>query len=205
MSKRKQQPEPPDERGYQPGTLAWYFSHLAGGETTAIQLLVEARLQMPDDHPLLFKTIEFLNRWREIKHPGPKTLDWLCTQVGFSPRDFWTLTMSTLYDHKDAALDMLRTVMEPAVLGRSIDEALRPGGFKDRTALLKQWGHHHAPQPSQINLNQQNVTINEDRGLPDFDETVHTLHRVLTEPAQLAAALVAVEITAKETVTDGVE
>lgn len=196
----RRQPRNEPTPGYAPGSLAWYFSHIPGGVDLALEIIRAAVADitvLADNDPFRPRLLTFLDIWAEQPNRDAADLDHVTRRAKIKPDEMYGFLVRRLYQYRDAALEMLKVVMEPAILSRSYDEALKPTGFADRTALLKQLGHHHAPAGPQINLTQQTVNVTEDRGLPDFDAHVHELHAAL-RPPQLPAAPVVVDITAGE-------
>lgn len=186
---------------YLPGSLAWCFSHWPGGPTEVVLCLQEEAMTLPPDDPRLERVTRFIACWLGCApkaRANLRTLDWACQQVGLRPKDFFSLVTARAFEMKAEIMPFLEATMLPRILATSYEAALNPEhGFADRHALLQASGHHHAPQGSNINIDNRTLDVTVQRGLPDFDETVHRLHDALNEadePLQLTTPLPAMLI-----------
>lgn len=173
-------------------TLGWAFSHLADGLNDAIELFEQTikdhEFEGETEHVEEAKVLVEKYHSTPLDKRYPLLLDDLCRELRFKPEVFFAWVMERAFAFVAQTRDFLQMLYYPQVLEASFKSAIaEKGGFKDRNAILQQTGDHFAPRGASINIDNRRQTLNvEDRGLPDFDETVNELHEVLRGDLQSA-------------------
>ena len=183
----------------QPGTLAWFYFGAIENYLWVAQVFMDA----PPDEDIITqaqkdKFIEIWNTlpekeneavkrheqigWDKEFHKRSKAvLDLMCQATGISPKRFYQHVEGYIMEFIQDRTEHVRKLKGLELYEKSIEFGLKKDGFKDRTAILQQEGLHYAPKPPAINIGSNNNTVNINRGLPAFEETVHNLNSILIE------------------------
>jgi hypothetical protein len=209
--KRDSTPGPKRKGGYptpkadkwvkQPGTLAWYYGSTIDTPDFIASLFIDAPYdpdiipnEKKDAFSLLWMTLprnagiayrESIQKdgYDPERHQKSKViLDILCEELRISTKRFLQFVEGSVLEMMENRLEHIRKLRVGSLYEKSLDFAMNERGFKDRNAILQQEGFHYAPKANSINIGSNNRTINVERGLPVFEETVKNLNSILVEP-----------------------
>lgn len=164
------------ERANGHAPVALLVRHLKGGKAR----FMEFAAYVPQIEPALAPVVEDYN---SLKASLQKvvSIDALCRLHGVDPVHFIGVVAEAAIKFRDNASVTLIAISIPEVVERSIKEAMKPGGDKDRKMLFQHAGIIPVPAGQTINVGasasanagaKAEVVEPERRGLPSFERTM---------------------------------
>jgi hypothetical protein len=162
------------------GTLAYAASRIQGGRTVFMEY---ARIASQSDERLM----PLVEKWDSLSKSDKRyvNLDDLCEAVGIRLGMVVGAVADAAFEYNADVSKLMAAVAHPAVVQATIDSALTPQGVQDRRMLHQHLGFVPTPTGPVFNVSAKAGAMSsvEERGLPDFEETVFLVHRILTEEA----------------------
>lgn len=149
------------------GGLAYAARALPGGRASLMEL---ARLS---ESP---KVKEIVAEWDKLTptRRGKTRLEVLCDSFGLSPGEFLGAVVKAAFEHNTDISKLILAVNTPRIVQKSVQQALKQKGFKDREMLMQAAGI--APKGGGIHVTAQAVAASksqagsQERGLPPFEQ-----------------------------------
>lgn len=115
------------------------------------------------------------------------SIDELCVKYDVDPLHFIGVVGEAVQKYGNNAAIVIAALNFPGVVEKSVKQALKPDGFKDREALMKHHGFIPTPHGTSISV-QANAAARADasaapesKGLPSFERTMRELDDVVRE------------------------
>ncbi len=159
--------------------LAMALRHLPGGWRRSLEYADHAAKDGDPQMQRLLKCYADLT----ARERQAVTLEHLCDLAGILPADFFGRIASIAYELGQHAANLIAGAHHPEVVATTIRNAKKPGGFRDREALLKHSGFVPVPRGSRINIGfQTNIEAPaRPASLRPFEEETLHLTRVLRD------------------------
>lgn len=129
-----------------PGTLAYLFRDIEGGNYTIANSVLETTLaDVNKRNPNTIvgkanKVILLWNNFDEFSKRRIDVFDWLCEEVNLRKKKFYAIVMEGLYDHFDAISQRLLMESKPELINNARQFAKEERNFRDRELLAKATG-----------------------------------------------------------------
>jgi hypothetical protein len=156
--------------------------NLPGGWKSSIEY---ARHAWQNGDTVLGRVVEC---WDGLKkgEQASMTLEKVCELAGIPPADFFGRISAVAFSLGRDVANLVAAAAAPEVVARSVREAKKAGGFRDREALMKHNGFLPSPQGSRINIGvgfQQTIEPGprERAGLPSIEEDNLRFTRLLRD------------------------
>src|SRR6266403_3653705 len=155
---------------------------LDGGKSTFMQF---ARLAVHID-PSLAPIIESYDTLTGAAQSAV-SIDEICAKHEIDPLHFIAVVGEAALKYGENSAIVIAALRFPEIINRSVKEGLKPGGFKDREAMMK-----HAkfiPTPHGINIGvsanaasrSDSSAAPESKGLPSFERSMHDTDEIINE------------------------
>jgi hypothetical protein len=115
--------------------IARTLRFIPGGKRTFMEMARYA----PNIEPDLRRILEEWDRLQPVHRKGAD-LDQICRLKGVDPIHFILVVAEAALRFQNTAIVLIAAVNSPAVIDRTVKEALKPSGFKDRQMLLEMYG-----------------------------------------------------------------
>jgi hypothetical protein len=151
--------------------IALLTTQITGGKA---RLMEFARLAIHIEPALapVVESYEGLTHWKR----AAVSIDELCFYHGIDPIHFIGVVGEAAYKYANNSAILIAALQFPDVITKSVKEALKPNGFKDREVLMKHHGFIPTPHGTSINV-QANAAARADasaapesKGLPSFEQ-----------------------------------
>jgi hypothetical protein len=115
------------------------------------------------------------------------SIDEICVKHGVDPIHFIGVVGEAALKYGNNSAILIASLEFPAVVNKSVKQALKPEGFKDREALMKHHGFIPTPHGTHINVNAtagaraDSSTAPESKGLPSFERSMRDTDDVIRE------------------------
>jgi len=115
------------------------------------------------------------------------SIDEICVKHEIDPLHFIAVVGEAALKYGENSAIVIAALRFPEIINRSVREGLKPGGFKDREAMMK-----HAkfiPTPHGINIGvsanaasrSDSSAAPESKGLPSFERSMHDTDEIINE------------------------
>lgn len=165
----------------QDAPIALLTKQLAGGKERFMEFAKLAVLIEPDLAPVV-ESYNDLNRGRR----AAVSIDEICARHSIDPIHFIGVVAEAATKYGNNSAVVIAALSLPDVVTKSVKEALKPGGDKDRKMLFQHANFIPTPHGTQINV-QANAAARADsssgegKGLPSFERNMREADDVIRE------------------------